>query len=215
MDILWPAFDDREFMPYLVLLSYLGDLVASASLILGICLIFSLQKTWHFLLQWASLNALGLTLVAISKIAFIGWGVGIQSIDYTGFSGHAMRAATVFPVLGFLLAKNRTNFVQIGIVVFAIGLSLMVGYSRLLLQVHSPSEVIAGWLFGFAISAYFIYSIKHSQENFLYRPLIIFLIVPFFFFHNFGSTPTQKWLVDLSLYLSGNNQAYTRENWRF
>ena len=201
-------------MHYFVVLSYLGDLAASASLIVGISFIFFLNKTWNFAMQWALLNLLGLSLVVISKMAFIGWGVGIQAIDYTGFSGHAMRAATVFPVLGFLIAKRQSNVVQMAIIVSAIGLSLMVGLSRLVLEVHSPSEVIAGWLLGFAISAYFIYSINHWDEVFSSRLLLIFLIVPFFFLNNFGATPTQRWLVEMSLYLSGSNQAYTRENWR-
>ena len=28
------------------------------------------------------------TVVCISKLAFMGWGIGIREIDFTGFSGH-------------------------------------------------------------------------------------------------------------------------------
>jgi hypothetical protein len=201
-------------MHYFEALSYLGDVAVSASLMAGIALLFALQKKWHFVAQWMLLNLLGMGLVIISKVAFIGWGVGIQSIDYTGFSGHAMRAATVLPVIGFLFLEKKTSFVQAAIIFFSLGLSMMIGYSRILLHVHSISEVVTGWLLGFAISAYFIYSICQKNRTFQYRPLIPFLIVPLFFLNSFGATPTQKWLIDLSLYLSGNSQAYTRENWR-
>jgi membrane-associated phospholipid phosphatase len=201
-------------MHYFEALSYLGDVAVSASLIMGIALLFALQRKWHFVVLWGLLNLLGMGLVLISKVAFIGWGVGIQSIDYTGFSGHAMRAATVLPVIGFLYSEKKTNIVRAGIIVIAIGLSMMIGYSRILLQVHSISEILAGWLLGFAISTYFIYAICQTSRVFHYRPLIPFLIIPLFFLNNFGATPTQKWLIDLSLYLSGNSQAYTRENWR-
>src|SRR5476651_1130096 len=35
-----------------------------------------------------------------SKVAFLGFGIGIAALDFTGFSGHSMYATAILPVLG-------------------------------------------------------------------------------------------------------------------
>ena len=41
-----------------------------------------------------------------SKVAFIGWGLGLSALDFTGISGHAMIASAVYPLLLGTLAAN-------------------------------------------------------------------------------------------------------------
>jgi hypothetical protein len=43
--------------------------------------------------------AMAATLVTATKMAFMGFGWGIASIDFTDMSGHAMLAAAIYPVL--------------------------------------------------------------------------------------------------------------------
>ncbi|HYG28980.1 MAG TPA: phosphatase PAP2 family protein [Allosphingosinicella sp.] len=61
-------------------------------------------------------------------------------------SGHAANATIVFLALAFLLtsAWPRRPLAVWG----AVWLSILVGVSRLVLGVHWPSDVIAGWAFG-------------------------------------------------------------------
>src|SRR5438445_2386701 len=78
-------------------------------------------RAWRMALWWCLLFTMGLALVAATKIAFVGWGIGIRSLDFTGFSGHAMRASAVMPVLFYLLLQKappfaRTSGVLLGIV---------------------------------------------------------------------------------------------------
>jgi len=66
-------------------------------------------------------------------------------------SGHAMLATATYLTLGALLARvlpdRRTKFFVLTI---AIVLCLVIGFSRIYLGVHWPSDVAAGWMVGAA-----------------------------------------------------------------
>jgi undecaprenyl-diphosphatase len=66
-------------------------------------------------------------------------------------SGHAMLAMVTYLTLGALLAEvqPRRRF-KVYILSWAIGLSLLVGLSRVYLGVHWPTDVLAGWCIGSA-----------------------------------------------------------------
>ena len=66
-------------------------------------------------------------------------------------SGHAMMSAVVYLTLGGMLAaaqsRRRLKAFALG---FAIVLTLMVGFTRMYLGVHYPTDVLAGWALGAA-----------------------------------------------------------------
>ena len=64
-------------------------------------------------------------------------------------SGHAMNSAIVYLTLGALLARaegDRT--VRIYLMAVPLLLTLLIGFSRIYLGVHWPSDVLAGWCVG-------------------------------------------------------------------
>jgi undecaprenyl-diphosphatase len=66
-------------------------------------------------------------------------------------SGHAMTSAAVYLTLGVLLMRLAerpiTKFYCLGVAVLA---TLLIGSTRVYLGVHYPTDVLAGWLIGFA-----------------------------------------------------------------
>ena len=64
-------------------------------------------------------------------------------------SGHAMNSAVVFLTLGAVLSRIHTQRrVRSYILAVAISLTVTIGFSRVYLGVHWPSDVLAGWMVG-------------------------------------------------------------------
>lgn len=70
---------------------------------------------------------------------------------YSFPSGHAMLSAVTYLTLGVLLTRTQiTRTAKAYLLAVAIGLTLIIGFSRIYLGVHWPTDVLAGWASGAA-----------------------------------------------------------------
>jgi len=136
------------------LLTRLGE----AQILLPAMLLSALWLAWRPrglrpALIWLLASGLAASLTTASKIAFLGFGIGSASWDFTGISGHAMFAAAVLPPLLLLASGPLTTSGRRWLLLCAYGLAAAVAVSRVMVGAHSWSEAISGLALGSAASA--------------------------------------------------------------
>jgi membrane-associated phospholipid phosphatase len=78
------------------------------------------------------------------------WSWLIPTSGYSFPSGHAVAGAALYPLLGWMALRGRGR----GPVGYLLGLAVgvFVGLARVYVGVHWPSDVLAGWALGVALS---------------------------------------------------------------
>jgi membrane-associated phospholipid phosphatase len=163
--------------------------------------------------RWAVLFGLGCSLIVASKIAFLGWGIGIAVLNFTGFSGHTALSASVWPVACWLAASRQAHRFRIAAVSAGVVLAALIGASRLALYAHSKSEVAAGFALGMVVSGIFLrwqHRLPHPRLHWLL--VLISLGIPLAFMEPGTPAPAQGALEVIAMHLAGTDRVYTRED---
>ncbi|BET10139.1 phosphatase PAP2 family protein [Pandoraea sputorum] len=190
-----------------------GSAAVTVPLAAALILWLLCARAWHAAFAWIALFGAGSLVVAVSKVMFLGWGLGVREIDFTGVSGHTFFAATVYPVIAWLLlSKLPWPWRVLGTLLAAAG-SVAVGVSRVALSAHSVSESIAGCVVGFSVCAAFAwYTRGDDAPNLKTLPMGASLFVLMMWLHG-ESVPTQRWITDIALIMSGREQPFKRYSW--
>lgn len=197
-----------------VAITKLGDIIATMP-VFGVCLAWLIwEKAWRPALWWCLLFLGGLALVAATKIAFAGWGLGIRSLDFTGFSGHAMRSTAVMPVFLYMIARSWPPVFHISGVIAGLLFGLLVTVSRLVLDVHSVSEAVSGFVLGGLVAFGFIHILRRTWGLGLNRWLIAIGVIAMTSASAAEPAPTESWVQKIAVHLSGRERPFTREDWK-
>lgn len=193
-------------------LTFFGDsmlLLPSAAIVFIILMLSpaSRKPTWQWILLFGGVGA----VVCLSKLAFMGWGIGSREFDFTGFSGHSALSASIWPVMLWLLAGRFSINVRRVAVASGYLLALAVGYSRLVINVHSTSEVVTGLALGCAVSAAFLLLQRNTPPPRLsYRKIAAALVLPLFLINTGTAAPTQGLLERIAVTIAPVKKPFTR-----
>lgn len=195
-------------------LSVAGSLAVTGPIGIAIAVWLLAGKSWRLTAIWAFLFGAGMALVVITKMAFVGWGIGVASLEFAGFSGHAMRAAAVFPVAGFLAFRSSPPSARWLATALGVLFSVLVAISRVHVQAHSVSEAVTGCLLGLVVAALFIWYASTEHHMALSRVLVALCIPILLVAPRVEPIPAEAWITQVALYLSGRDEPYTRAIWR-
>jgi membrane-associated phospholipid phosphatase len=163
---------------------------------------------------WVGAVLAAALLTTVSKVAFIGWGLGYPPLDFSGLSGHAMFAAAVLPVLMRLAASHAAPPWPRRAIAAGYALALLIALSRVKTGAHSMADIAPGFLLGAMASAAsmrFTHAPRAPTPAWLAAALAAWLLVlPF----NAPASRSHDWVTALSLQVSGRDAPYTRHQMR-
>jgi membrane-associated phospholipid phosphatase len=196
----------------------LGGVGVMAPVALATAAWLAVGYRWKYAWAWLGLLGIAGGVVALSKIAFIGWGIGVRPWDFTGVSGHALMSTAVLPVAVFValmpLRRVARGIGPIMGLIAGLMLGTLVGVSRVVLSAHSWSEVVAGCALGAVVALAFARIAWKAEAGKLSpTPVAASLAVVVFLLHGVP-VPTQRWITDIALQLSGHERPYVRARWK-
>lgn len=173
------------------------------------------SRQWRLVLGWSLWYGGGMLLVVLSKLAFIGWGLGSAALDFTGVSGHAMRAGAVFPVLMYVVLQRAPRSWRQAGVLFGVAYAVLVAISRVVVQAHSVSEAVSGCLLGLAVAFGFMWQAR-GAVNFAVSHALALASLGLMVLITFKAEPmpTEDWLQKIALRLSGHERVFSRADWK-
>ena len=126
--------------------------------ILSIFVLIFLILQKHYDAFWLLLAAIaGGTLISLGLKEIYGRDrpdLALRLVNVTDFSfpsGHSMMSAVLYLTQAAIVARfQRTKKIRIFILSAALFLTLIIGFSRVYLGVHYPTDVIGGWTIGLA-----------------------------------------------------------------
>ncbi|HAT1603483.1 TPA: phosphatase PAP2 family protein [Raoultella ornithinolytica] len=195
--------------------SFFGDstvLLPSAAAVFMV--LFLRRPSRQIAWQWGLLFGITGAIVSASKLAFMGWGIGIRELDFTGFSGHTALSTAFWPIFLWLLCARGSIALRRIAMVMGYLLAGLVGYSRLAIHAHSLSEVIAGLLLGACGSALFLLLQRNSSRvvdaQLSWGGVLSLIIIPVVLLNTGTKAPTQSLLGEIAVKLGPLEKPFTR-----
>lgn len=133
-------------MPWMHTLTDIGDLAVLIPLIGILAVWLLLTRQLAALCWWTAAVAICAGATAILKIYFY---VCPVAVVLSNPSGHTSLSTLVYGGLVVIVSRSVVDWRRYVVALLGAAVVFSIGMSRLVLQVHSLPEVLAGWLIGF------------------------------------------------------------------
>lgn len=193
-----------------------GGASVTLPLTVAIALWLAVGYSSRLALGWIALIAGAVSIVLVTKLAFVGWGIGVRDWDFTGVSGHAMMSTAIYPVAFFLILLPARSAIRVAGIAAGFCVGIAISFSRIVVEAHSPSEAVVGCAMGAVIALLFIRLAWHtaqSRNRLSILPVMMSLVVLVAAFHNIH-IPTHRWVEHVALQMSGHTRPFVRARWR-
>jgi len=140
----------RPMLQAIFTITQLGNFMTLLAIVIGVALALLLRRRWLELATWLVATAGNGLLNRALKLSFerarplYDHGLVIEP-SYSFPSGHASGSLAVYGMLTWLLLRWLPTSARLPLLLATTTLILLIGFSRVLLQVHYFSDVIAGF----------------------------------------------------------------------
>ena len=189
-------------------LLHLGDLDLALPLGAALAMCLFAAGAWRMALRWGLCFGAAVTLVAGSKIAFLGWGTALSALDFKALSGHATLVTSLYPVLAWTLLVKQGPVAARLALASGLALGALVAWLLVITGEHSALEAIGGWLLGAGVCLASLAPGPDLARARLVRGLCWSLPVFAIGVWLMESAHVGYWMVRLALALSGNHRPY-------
>jgi hypothetical protein len=162
-------------------------------------------------IAWCLMFAAGLSLVAMSKIAFLGWQTAIPALQFKALSGHALCSTAVLPVLFFVVLQEASIALRTAGVVFGYVLSIALGVLLVHFRFHSVAEVIPSFVLGSSISLGYIRFASRWPAPRISQRTVPLSVLVFILIFTLKPAVINYRLKDVAVHLSGRDRPF---EWR-
>ncbi|GAB7526548.1 phosphatase PAP2 family protein [Paraburkholderia sp. 2C] len=193
-----------------------GGASVTLPLTVAIALWLAVGYSSRLALGWIALIAGAVSVVLVTKLAFVGWGIGVRDWDFTGVSGHAMMSTAIYPVAFFLILLPARPAIRVAGIVAGFCVGIAISFSRIVVEAHSPSEAAVGCVMGAVVALLFIRLAWHTTQSrnpLSILPVMMSLVVLVAAFHNIH-IPTHRWVEHVALQMSGHTRPFVRARWK-
>ena len=147
-------------------------------------------------------------VIGASKVLFKGWGIGLESLGISVFSGHAMNSCLIFTVMLSLLCRqfdHRLRWPAIGVGLLA---AWWFSVHYVAHTIHPLPEAIAGALIGSVAACVFVLCLKPYNVSQVPRPTLTLGLAVVIAFSCMPKYTAERLLDHIAITLSGAPQAF-------
>jgi membrane-associated phospholipid phosphatase len=133
---------------FFLIVTHLGDVTSVVAITLTVVLFLALKKRYKYILLVVAGVGGAAALNLILKLIFERarpdlWHQLVTETSFSFPSGHAMASAALAFCIAVVFWRSRY---RVPVLITALMYVFLIGFSRLYLGVHYPSDVLAGWL---------------------------------------------------------------------
>lgn len=141
----------QDLFKFFLTVSFFGNWLFIVPVILIILLVLFIKKKKDYIFPFIFTVAGAEIVTFFAKIIFHRprpLAAMVFEPDFSFPSGHATIAVAFYGYLAYILINLVNKRYKYPIIIAAILIASLIGYSRLFLQVHYPSDVLAGYFVG-------------------------------------------------------------------